>query len=99
MLDEHKAVIYPTMWRPPMLKGIPRDWTVFSGLVATGAMVIVGWLGMRWYQFVGIGVFIAMAAAGWLAAKFDPDFFSVFLTQVFKIGRTRGRHKGNFYVA
>lgn len=93
-----RAVVYPTLWQPLMLKGVPRDWAIFSLLVATLAMVVAGLFAVRFYQIVGVAVMLVMMAAGWLAAKFDPEFFSITLVRI-KIGATKGSRGGNEYLA
>lgn len=96
--NDLRATVYPTLWQPLMVKGVPRDWAMFSVVVAALAMVAAGWFSVRFYQFVGIGVVIIMAAIGWLAAKFDPEFFSITLVRV-QIGNTKGSKDGNEYLA
>ena len=93
-----RAVVYPTLWQPLMLKGVPRDWSIFSLMVAALVMIVAGWFGVRFYQLAGVAVMLVMMAAGWLAAKFDPEFFSITLVR-FKIGAAKGSRGGNEYLA
>jgi len=95
---ELRAVIYPTLWQPLMVKGVPRDWAIFSVMVSAVFMMILGWFGVRWFQIGGVVVFVLMIASGWLAAKFDPEFFSIVLVRLFQIGKTKGAYHGNRYV-
>ena len=92
-------MVYPTLWQPMMLKGVPRDWAIFSHMAAAMVMTLAGWFGVRWYQLVGVGTAIVLGGIGWLAAKFDPEFFSIFLVRLFQIGATKGSKDGNEYVA
>lgn len=93
-----RAIIYPTLWQPMMIKGVPRDWGLFSLLISALAMVLAGWFNLSWYQVYGVAVMVVMTGIGWLAAKFDPEFFSITLVRA-KIGRTKGGKGGNEYLA
>lgn len=93
-----RATVYPTLWQPMMIKGVPRDWGMFSLMASALGMVVAGWFNLRWYQFYGIGLVIVLTSVGWLAAKFDPEFFSITLVRS-KIGKTKGGKDGNEYLA
>lgn len=97
-MPDLRATIYPTLWQPMMIKGIPRDWMLASLMASTVAMVGAGMFGLPWYQFYGLGSMALMSAIGWLAAKFDPEFYSITLVRA-RIGRTRGGKGGNEYLA
>lgn len=96
--EDLRAIVYPTLWQPMMIKGVPRDWGIFSLIASAFGMVIAGWLGLRWYQFYGIGLAVVLIGIGWLAAKFDPEFFSITIVRS-KIGKTKGGGGGNEYLA
>jgi type IV secretory pathway VirB3-like protein len=96
--EDLRAPVYPTLWKPLMVKGVPRDWAVFSMIVAALAMMVAGWMGLRFYQLYGMAAGALLAAIGWLWAKFDPEFFSITLVR-FQIGKTKGSRGGNEYHA
>lgn len=98
-----RAPLYPDLWKPKTIKGVPRDWALVSVIVGAlflglsgniGAMMgnkgIFGPLGQK---LIGFGGFAVLWAIGWLAGKFDPEFFGVTLTR-WQIGGTKTKAKG-----
>jgi type IV secretory pathway TrbD component len=96
MKEEH--INYPTLWKPVMLKGVPRDYLMFLILLfgfANLASVFFSFGSVFW----GIGVFGIGFFYGILRARSDPEFFTVYLVKFFRIRKTKGGHKGNRYHA
>lgn len=98
-----RSPLYPALWTPKTVKGVPRDWALISvifgalllGIVGNiGALMggkgIFGPLGQKVIAFGSFGLFWAF---GWVAGKFDPEFFGVTLTR-WKLGRTLTTAKG-----
>lgn len=96
--DDLRAPVYPTPWQPIMLKGVPRDWGMFALIASALVAMLAGYAGVRWFQVVGIGAGLVLWFVGWLAAKFDPEFFSITLTRL-QIGKSKSGKDGNEYLA
>lgn len=89
---ELRAIVYSGLWAPLMIRGVPRDWLIFSSIIGAIVMLIAGLIGLSWFQAYGIGTLLVMAAIGFVWAKFDPEFFSITLGNL-KIGKTKGSRK------
>ena len=90
-MDDRK-IVYPTPWKPTFIKGIPRDYAIFSAILIA---VITGLSGKIWLLFVLGPIFWAY---GFLKAKDDPEFFTVWAVRYLKMKATRGEFKGNEYL-
>lgn len=95
-----RATIYPTLWQPILTAGVPRDYAIFAlifaalGMAASNIFFDAGLFG----TFIGFFLFGVLWAFGWFFAKIDPEFFSVGLVRVSKVGRTEGGKNGNRYL-
>lgn len=101
-----KATIYPTMWRPITIKGVPRDYGVFA-IIASAVVFPLGILlaslftkNGQLFGFVFAGLFFVSAwTLGYFLGRRDPEFLTVHLARVLKVGRTKGGEGGNEYSA
>ncbi|BCT69593.1 VirB3 family type IV secretion system protein [Nitrosospira sp. NRS527] len=95
-----RATIYPTLWQPILTAGVPRDYAIFAlifaalGMAAVNLFFDAGLFG----TFFGFLLFGVLWALGWFFAKIDPEFFSVGLVKLSKVGRTEGNTDGNRYL-
>lgn len=84
------ATIYPTMWAPPNIKGVPRDFglvvLVFVGL----AIPILGIL-------LALPVAALLWGVGMIMGRRDPEFLTIIIVSKFRIGKTLGEFAGNEY--
>lgn len=94
-----RAIVYPTLWAPIMLKGVPRDWAFFCLGIWIFVILIAGFAGLPFPQLIGLFVAALFMVGGWIAAMFDPEFFSIVLVNMFKIRKTKGSKGGNYHVA
>lgn len=90
--SKRRAVIYPTLWQPILVRGVPREYALAAMVVSAMAFMV---LNILW---LGFALFGLMWLVGWFLAKLDPEFFSVFLTRL-QLGRTKGSEDGNVYRA
>jgi type IV secretory pathway VirB3-like protein len=90
-MDDRK-IVYPTPWKPTFIKGIPRDYAVFAAIIIA---VITGIVGKIWMLF---GLSPIAWAYGFLKAKEDPEFFTVWAVRWLKLKPTKGNFKGNEYL-
>jgi type IV secretory pathway VirB3-like protein len=86
-----RATIYPTLWQPVLTAGVPRDYALVALIVSAVFMALVN---NRW---IGFGMFGLLWSLGWFFAKLDPEFFSVLLVRLFKVGKTANAEGGNVY--
>ncbi|WP_022669451.1 VirB3 family type IV secretion system protein [Desulfospira joergensenii] len=88
---DHRRIIYPTPWKPTLIKSVPRDYAIFSVVIIA---IITGIAG---------NIFVMFPAAliawiyGALKAKEDPEFFTVYAVRFFKLKATKGSYKGREY--
>lgn len=88
----NKKVIYPTPWKPTLIKGVPRDYAIFAVFVCA---VLTPLLGSIFYIFL----FVPIAwVYGYLKAKEDPEFFTVYAVRFFKLKGKKGGFKGREYI-
>ena len=92
MEDRNRKVIYPTLWKPTLIKGIPRDYLAFCLIFSFPIVIALGKI-----------LYIAPLALiiwcyGALKAKEDPEFFTVFVLKFLKIKRKIGVFKKNEYL-
>lgn len=96
-----ERILYPTLTRPILIKGVPRDWAILSGFVGPFAfMMSAQFLEALWPLIFGFGTFGVMWVTGYLLAKYwDSEFLSVLVQKRIRIGRTTGpgRYNGNRY--
>jgi len=90
---EHLKPIYPTPWKPTLVKSVPRDYAIFALILVS---VITGLTGRLWLIFP---LFAIAWIYGALKAKEDPEFFTVYAVRWFKLKRTKGDFKGREYIA
>lgn len=98
-----RAPLYPDLWKPKTVKGVPRDWALMSVILGALCLGIIGNLGALMgnkgilgplgQKVLGFGSFGLLWGYGWLRGKFDPEFFGVTLTR-WRIGRTLTTTKG-----
>ena len=84
-------IIYPTAWKPTLVKGVPRDYAVFMMIIVA---VIIGFIGKLWVAFP---LFAIAWLYGFLKAKEDPEFFTVQAIRFLKLKSTKGKFKGRKY--
>lgn len=99
MVDEHgsltdERVVYPTMWRPVLTFGLPRDYMV---LLTVAFGLCIGLTRTYWISFVLVGV---LYVYGFLRAREDPEFFAVWVVRLRMVQNTKNNRKygGNLYV-
>ncbi|MBW1615601.1 MAG: VirB3 family type IV secretion system protein [Deltaproteobacteria bacterium] len=95
---KRENINYPFLWRPIAIKGVPRDFVLFLILLFGLSNAIFALLGFG-NIFWGLGVVIIGFIFGYFRAKSDPEFFLVYLNKIFRIGKTKGKSKGNIYYA
>ena len=85
-------IIYPTPWKPTLIKGVPRDYAIFALIICA---VITGLSGV-------IFAFFPLVAFAWvygyLKAKEDPEFFTIYAVRFLKLKATKGDYKGREYI-
>lgn len=97
-MKDDRAIVYPSMWKKTMVFGIPRDYALFclflgafvsllSTLLDAGVLGIIG----------GFLTFAGLYGYGLIRGHSDPEFFSVIVNKIMKLGSTKGRYKGNEY--
>lgn len=97
---EHRATVYPTLWRPKDIKGIPRDYLMFLLVVAGVLMMALGLFAHLIGFVIGFVIFFGGAVLGYALGRRDPEFLTVHLARMAKIGRTLSRDGGgNEYIA
>lgn len=96
-----KRVLYPTLTKPILVKGVPRDWAFLTGFTAPFLYFFVG---MFSNGVVGIGAGLVYAAVMWvigyfLAKYWDPEFLTIILKKRVVFQRTQGpgKYTGNRY--
>lgn len=101
-----KATVYPTLWRPVTIKGVPRDYGLFA-ILASGfsVMICIGVTSIFWknaqilgFLFAGL-IFIALWTVGYYLGRRDPEFLTVYIARAVKVGWTKGEGRGNEYSA
>lgn len=90
--SKRRAVIYPTLWQPILVRGVPREYALAAMVVSAMVFMLFNRL------WLGFGLFGVLWLVGWFLAKLDPEFFSVFLVRM-KLGKTKGSEDGNAYRA
>ena len=90
---EHQRIIYPTTWKPTLIKGLPRDYAIFCLIVAS---VITGIIGKILIIFP---ICLVAWIYGALKAKEDPEFFTVYAVRFLKLKATKGEFKGREYIS
>ena len=89
---ETRHINYPTLWKPISIKGVPRDYLIFLALFS-GIFNIFG------RMLPGFIVFGLGWVFGFIRAKTDPEFFTIYLVKFFRIRKTKGQYRGNRYFA
>lgn len=94
-------ILYPTLTRPILVRGVPRDWAILTGFIAPIIYLISGqFLPALWPLIVGLLVGAIMWGIGYALAKYwDPEFMSVIIQKRVNFQRTKGPGKfsGNRY--
>ena len=85
-------IIYPTPWKPTLVKGVPRDYLLFGIFVSAIFMML---LSSFVALFTCVGLFWVYGA---LKAKEDPEFFTVYAVRILKLKATKGDYKGREYL-
>lgn len=66
-----RKIVYPTLAKPNLLRGIPRDFILIAMMLSTPLWTITQNI------FSAFLAFVVLIAFGWVMAKFDPDFVEV----------------------
>lgn len=87
-----EAIVFETLWRPRLLKWWPRDYLFAVATVCPVAMVLSG------RAWVGFSLAFIALLYGWIRAKNDPEFFSIWV-QKLRLGKTKQANSksGNEY--
>ena len=72
--------------------GVPRDWLLVCVLISPPLGGLTG------YILLMFPIFFLMVAFGYLKAKEDPEFFTVYIIY-FKLKPTKGDYGGREYTA
>ncbi len=92
MENEDRKIIYPTTWKPTLIKGVPRDYAIFALIVCAVFSAIIGQI------LIMFPLLVIAYVYGSLKAKEDPEFFTVYAVRLFKLKATKGEFKGREYV-
>lgn len=96
---DDRAIIYPTMWKKTFVFGCPRDFAIALILLCAPISPLAGVFVGPGGFFIAFGFFMLGWLFGVIMAKNDPEFFSVWLVKVKRIGPTKGDFKGNEYLS
>jgi len=107
MANEDRAVVYPTMWRPKLVKGVPRDFLIMmlpvSMLTMMATAFVLHLFGVHSSNVIGLAsgfvMFFGSALVGYMMAREDPEFLTVRLARRFRVKRTPESREGNEYSA
>ena len=98
-MKDDRAIVYPSMWKKMMVFGIPRDYALFCLLLAALGPLITTFLDVGVLGIIGgFLVFAGLYVYGLIRGHSDPEFFSVVVNRITKLGTTKGRYKGNEYI-
>lgn len=96
-----ERILYPTLTRPVLIKGVPRDWALLSGFTFPPVYVFSSYvIGGLWPLFLAGLTLGVMWVSGLILARFlDPEFLSILLLKRVTIRRTQGPgpYTGNRY--
>jgi len=101
-----KATVYPTLWRPVTIRGVPRDFGLVAILISAFSVPVGIALSSIFFEkgqivgffFAGL-VFAVLWTSGYYLGRRDPEFLTVHIAKAVKVGRTKGEGHGNEYSA
>lgn len=86
--DWKSAPVYPTMWQPSYVGGLPVD---YAFVVLMVSAVLSALSGSVLFIFLYLFIFYVI---GRLLVKIDPEFSTVFLVKYARIKRTKTQDQG-----
>ncbi|WP_126381570.1 hypothetical protein [Desulfovibrio ferrophilus] len=91
MSDTSKAGLPACLWKKPLVFRIPREFTALIAVFAPAPAAFGYW----WVSIIVAFVMWTYAA---VQSRRDPDWLSLKLTRLRKIGFTRSEYNGNEYL-
>lgn len=102
-IDE-RALLLSVLWSKRMVFKVPLEYLYFVGAITAVSLIIINTLmifdlaNIPFPLFWGAGVGMIFYTIGYIWAKIDPEFFGIYYTKIFKIGKTKGSFNGNRYL-